>query len=130
MTEPGRTSRVRGALLGSVVADAFGSPFEGASPRELPEAIGRRRGRAAPWRYTDYGAMVISVAEPLVHHMTFDPVHLMSRLEARYDPARGFGRGMKLALDAFRRGVPWQDCAFVAWPEGSRGNGGAVRVVA
>jgi poly(ADP-ribose) glycohydrolase ARH3 len=74
--------------------------------------------------------MVIAVAESLVQRSTVDPAHLLGRFEARYEPARGFGRGMKLALDAFRRGLPWQECAFVAWPEGSRGNGGAVRVVA
>jgi poly(ADP-ribose) glycohydrolase ARH3 len=35
---------------------------------------------------------------------------------------------MKISLAAFSSGMPWERCAFAAWPEGSRGNGGAVRI--
>jgi poly(ADP-ribose) glycohydrolase ARH3 len=125
-----REDRVRGAILGSVLGDAFGAPLEGASPTDLRERVAHRAAHRAPWRYTDDGAMVIAVAESLFERSSVDPVHLLQRLSARYEPARGFGRGMKIALAAFGRGVPWHKCAFEAWPEGSRGNGGAVRVVA
>lgn len=71
--------------------------------------------------------MTIAVAEWLATEPR-EGESLLRRLEAHHDPARGFGRGMKIALAAFGRGVPWDRCAFEAWPKGSRGNGAAVRV--
>ncbi|MEP7123736.1 MAG: ADP-ribosylglycohydrolase family protein [Byssovorax sp.] len=117
-----------GALLGAVVGDAFGGPLEGASASEMPRLVAARIARPSPWSYTDDGAMNIAVAESLVAAGTVDPEHLLHRFAAHYEPARGFGRGMKLALRAFASGTRWDRCAFAAWPEGSRGNGGAVRI--
>jgi poly(ADP-ribose) glycohydrolase ARH3 len=119
--------RIRGALVGTVVGDAFGNPLEGAPASTLQTQLTRRAKQAAPWRYTDDGATTIAVAESIRETGTVNPVNLLSKLRAHYEPARGFGRGMKLALAAFDRGVPWTDVASAAWPEGSRGNGGAVR---
>lgn len=130
MVDTGRMSRIRGAILGAVVGDAFAAPFEGAPRRGLHELIERRSQRPTPWRYTDDGIMVVAVAESIADAATVDPEDLFHRFLARYEPARGFGRGMKLALDAFAGGTRWEDCAQAAWPEGSRGNGGAVRIVA
>jgi poly(ADP-ribose) glycohydrolase ARH3 len=119
---------VRGAVLGAVVGDAFGSLLEGAARPDV-ERLARRRAQVAqPWRYTDDGAMTLAVAESLVERHAAAGPHLLQRLAARYDPARGFGKGVKLALAAFSEGRPWRECAFAAWPEGSRGNGAAVRV--
>src|SRR5204863_8485567 len=43
-----------------------------------------------------------------------------------YEPSRGYGSGMKLAMRAWARGdEPWT----AAWADGSRGTGAAVRVV-
>ena len=72
--------------------------------------------------------MTIALAESLREAGTVEPTHLLANFRAHYEPARGFGRGMKLALSALDRGVHWTEIAYVAWPEGSRGNGGAVRV--
>src|SRR5262245_7451351 len=80
------------------------------------------------WRYTDDGAMTLAVAESLVARSMMDGHDLLRCLSARYDPARGFGKGTKIALRAFSEGRPWNECAFVAWREGSRGNGAAIRV--
>jgi poly(ADP-ribose) glycohydrolase ARH3 len=120
-------SRTVGVVLGAVVGDAFGSVLEGASSSDAQWRVERRAEVARPWRYTDDGAMNLAVAEWLAAAES-DGASLLRRLHAHYDPARGFGRGMKIALEAFARGVPWDRCAFAAWPEGSRGNGAAVRV--
>lgn len=128
MVDPRRADRIRGAILGAVVGDAFGGPLEGASPSAVDRLLEARGTRASPWSYTDDGAMNIAVAESIVTVGTVDPEHLLHRFAAHYEPARGFGRGMKLALQAFASGTPWDRCAFAAWPEGSQGNGGAVRV--
>jgi len=124
-----RADRIRGAIIGAVVGDAFGSPLEGASPNAIDHLVVARAATSSPWSYTDDGVMNIAVAESIVATGTVDPEHLLRRFADHYEPARGFGRGMKLALQAFSNGTPWERCAFAAWPEGSRGNGGAVRIV-
>lgn len=119
--------RMRGVLLGTLVGDAFGNPFEGVAASALDAQLHRRAKHPGPWRYTDDGAMTIALVESLLETGTIVPACLLARFQAHYEPARGFGRGMKLALAAFERGVPWESVPYVAWPEGSRGNGGAVR---
>jgi poly(ADP-ribose) glycohydrolase ARH3 len=120
--------RVRGALLGAVIGDAFGSALEGAAASVVGELVNRRASARGPWGYTDDASMFISVAESIRDYGTVSPVGLLTAFSRRYEPARGFGRGMKLALRAFESGTPWQEVARAAWPEGSQGNGGAVRV--
>jgi poly(ADP-ribose) glycohydrolase ARH3 len=83
-------------------------------------------GRPGPWFYTDDTEMMISVAESLTRMGGVRRDDLLATLAANYDPARGYGHGMRLALEAHRRGRP---SAFSSWAEGSKGNGGAVRVV-
>jgi poly(ADP-ribose) glycohydrolase ARH3 len=120
--------RARGALLGSIVGDAFGAPLEGTSQADAASLVERRKRDRGPWRYTDDGAMTVAVAEAIVAANTAEVSHLFRHLSRHYEPARGFGRGMKMALSAFDSGVTWDQCALRAWPEGSRGNGGAVRI--
>ena len=74
--------------------------------------------------------MFIAVAETLRDTGTIEPIQLLTRLASHYEPARGFGRGTKLALKAFEAGTDWRKIAHAAWPAGSRGNGGAVRAAA
>jgi len=120
--------RRRGLLAGTVVGDAFGNPLEGAPASTLKVLIARRSRQASPWRYTDDGAMTIALAESLCQAGTVEPANLLAKMRARYEPARGFGRGMKLAFAAYDQGLPPSRVPYAAWPEGSRGNGGAVRV--
>jgi poly(ADP-ribose) glycohydrolase ARH3 len=128
MVASARADRVRGAILGAVVGDAFGRPLEGGSPGAMAQLVAGRAAAPSAWSYSDDGAMNIAVAESIAAAGTINPEHLLHRFAAHYEPARGFGRGMKLALRAFASGTSWDRCAFAAWPEGSRGNGGAVRI--
>lgn len=125
---PPRKSRIRGALLGAALGDAFGSPLEGAGREHLLSQLAHRARSSGPWGFTDDTMMFVAVAESICEVGTIVPEALLGAFARRYEPARGFGRGMKMAIRAFERGVPWSDVARVAWPEGSRGNGGAVRV--
>lgn len=122
-----RRDRARGALLGAVLGDALGAPLEGASPAAAARMARRRAERPRHWGYTDDASTFIAVAESIRDAGTIAPVAVLEALAQRYEPARGFGRGMKLALRAFEGGTAWSEVARVAWPEGSRGNGGAVR---
>jgi hypothetical protein len=81
---------------------------------------------AEPWRYTDDGEMMIAVGESLVRMGGVSATDLLSTLASSYDPARGYGNGMKLALAAFKRG---RRAGTASWEKGSKGNGGAVRGV-
>lgn len=122
-----RRDRVRGALVGAVLGDALGAPLEGASPVAAERMARRRAERPRHWGYTDDASTFIAVAESIRDAGTIEPISVLEALARRYEPARGFGRGMKLALRAFESGTAWSEVARVAWPEGSRGNGGAVR---
>jgi poly(ADP-ribose) glycohydrolase ARH3 len=126
--QPLSADRVRGALVGAVIGDAFGSPLEGAPASTVAALVNRRAQGSGPWGYTDDATMFIALAESIRDCATVSPVGLLEALSRAYEPARGFGRGMKLALRAFESGTPWRDVAKAAWPEGSQGNGGAVRV--
>ena len=121
--------RFRGALLGCLLGDAFGSVLEGmsASDSRLEEKISRRRGAREPWRYTDDTEMALGLARSLVACGRLDEAHLMETWSDNYEPARGYGKGMKLAIQAWRSGA---NPAEAAWRDGSNGNGAAVRVVA
>jgi poly(ADP-ribose) glycohydrolase ARH3 len=120
--------RIRGALLGGMIGDALGLPFEmmsGSDPRLEPALAARLAGRDV-WRTSDDTEMTISVAESLLRNGTVDDHDLLTTLAANYDPARGYGHGMRRALEAVRRGE--RNVARGTWPEGSKGNGGAIRV--
>ena len=121
--------RFRGTLLGCLLGDAFGSILEGmsASDPRLEARISRRRVERLPWRYTDDTEMALGVARSLVACGGLNEAHLMDTWSDAYEPARGYGKGMKLAIQAWRAG---SSPAEAAWRDGSNGNGAAVRVVA
>ncbi len=122
-------ARFRGALLGCMVGDAIGRPFETMSSNDSrlgPALRAMLEAAPRPWRYSDDSEMMISVAESLVRTGGISATDLLSSLASNYDPARGYGHGMKLALAAFERG---RRADTASWEEGSKGNGGAVRVV-
>ncbi|WP_394833007.1 ADP-ribosylglycohydrolase family protein [Pendulispora rubella] len=124
-----RHTRFRGAFLGCLLGDALGRPFEmmaGNDTRLAPalEAMLAGKGR---WRYSDDTQMMMAVAESLVRCGRVSGADILAALAANYDPARGYGSGMRRALEAFRSG---RGTAFSSWAEGSKGNCAAVRGVA
>jgi poly(ADP-ribose) glycohydrolase ARH3 len=124
-------SRFRGVLLGGFVGDALGYPFEGTPVGALARLAGALQRRVeAPrgWRYSDDTEMAIGVAESQVTCGSVDARHMLATLVQHYDPARGYGKGMKLIARALADGDAWESVAATAWPDGSRGNGAAVRV--
>lgn len=124
-------SRFRGVLLGGFVGDALGLPFEGtpvSGLQRLEVLVDRRATAPGPLRFSDDTDMAMGVAESLVRRRAVDPRDVLETLVANYDPARGYGKGMKLIVRAVQHGEPWESLASTAWADGSRGNGGAVRV--
>jgi poly(ADP-ribose) glycohydrolase ARH3 len=72
--------------------------------------------------------MTLAVARSLANERALDPHMLLAELAGSFDPSRGYGRGTRRSIEAFRKGTPWNECAFATWAEGSAGNGSAARV--
>jgi poly(ADP-ribose) glycohydrolase ARH3 len=118
-----------GVLLGTFAADAIGARWEG-SP-----AVGRDEARerldastAQPLRYTDDTQLTLALAEHLCTHPEVDPAGLAATFDEHFEPWRGYARGMHGIVAAWREGVDPQAAARSVFPDGSYGNGAAMRV--
>lgn len=132
-----RQRRVAGALIGSVVGDALGAPFEFGAPgqfsRRFPEAA---RGVATemcggggwrPGEWTDDTQMALLVALSLIEHDGLDEPDLFDRFR-RWLAAgpRDVGNQTRAVLGA---GQPWADAAAAHFASGApaAGNGSLMR---
>ena len=135
-------SSFSGCLLGGLLGDVIGAVVEGESPKyirkaypdldamlareRIPEVLGQF------WvvgRYTDDTHMTIAVAEWLLDSPQLDGGDLMDRFAQGYHPGRRYGSGAAQVLQAYaERGGDWRDYATLMFPEGSFGNGAAMRV--
>jgi ADP-ribosylglycohydrolase len=119
--------RAARALDGLSVGDAFGEQFfamgvERLETRTLPEA---------PWRWTDDTAMALGIVEVLHRIGRVDQGTLAQVFARRWheEPHRGYGNGAQRILEAIHHGAPWWSVSRNAFGrEGSKGNGGAMRV--
>jgi poly(ADP-ribose) glycohydrolase ARH3 len=117
-------------MLGTFLGDAFGRPIEGTGIEDnrLPGWVERRRRSSDPLGYSDDTEMMIFVAESILECGRVDADYLLHWMATHHEPARGYGKGTRAAFAAAARGVPATEAAFVSWPQGSKGNGAAVRV--
>lgn len=122
---------VAGALLGALAGDCIGAPYEGDRPadaagavRRVRRALSRRR-----LRYTDDTQLLLALGDHLIHDDPFvDRDGLARRMLARYDDWRGYGAGMRRLVALWRDGVDVDTAATAVFPDGSFGNGAAMRV--
>jgi len=124
--------RFIGCLLGLAVGDALGAPYEGL-PADLIHSIGPAQRLATNPEhkklfYTDDTEMMISVAETLIAHQRIDPEYLASRFVANFHPERGYGAGVHQQIIMLQNGHHYSECLFTMFPNGSYGNGAAMRV--
>jgi len=142
---PTRRERIEGGLIGLLVGDALGVPYEfhapGAIPRasaiefEPPAGFRRAHGGTPPGTWSDDGAQALALLASLLACGRLDPEDLGRRLLGWYDrgelavDARVYDCGIQtsLALRALRDGVP----ATEAGPssEQANGNGSLMRVL-
>lgn len=137
--------RFRGCLLGAMVGDVIGAVVEAESPGyiratypdtgailaagSVPQPFGER------WivgRYTDDTQMTICVAEWLAsgdpRGKPDDGRALLERFAAAYQPWRRYGPGAHTILRRFPgAGDRWRELARAQFPDGSYGNGSAMR---
>jgi ADP-ribosylglycohydrolase len=120
---PSYRERIEGGLVGLLVGDALGVPYEFHAPGEIPpaEAIefepppGFRRAHAGvpPGTWSDDGAQALGLLASLQEHGRLDPEDLGRRLRAWYEhgefavDGRVFDVGIQTgrALRALRAGV-------------------------
>jgi poly(ADP-ribose) glycohydrolase ARH3 len=121
-----------GALMGTFVGDALGAPFEGRPSAYVADnwnsarsMIESRRGCGA---YTDDTQMMIGVAKSLAACGGFNGEDMARCFVDNYEPHRGYGGGARLVLSALAQGCPWDRAATIVFPDGSFGNGAAMRV--
>ncbi len=127
---PLRMARVRLALDGLSVGDAFGECFF--HPDRVQAILrGHRETPPAPWRYTDDTEMALAIAEVLDAHGGIHQDELAQAFARRYqkNPHRGYGATAFQILAAIHRGEPWHKASREAFGgQGSMGNGAAMRV--
>lgn len=123
---PPTLDQFRGCLLGLALGDALGAPREGGPAERLLWAlIGRTASGKTRW--TDDTQMSIDVAESLLAHPAIDEDDLAQRFASSYRWTRGYGPGAARVLKRIAKGADWRQAARSVYPEGSFGNGGAMR---
>lgn len=126
--------RIQGGLLGLACGDALGAPLEALPPaaiaRRYPDARSLQRDPPGEvLRYTDDTEMALGVAEALrVRGPRATVDDYARRYVANLTVERGYGRGALLALAAIDGGMPPTEAAVSYFPDGSFGNGAAMRV--
>lgn len=80
-------------------------------------------------RFTDDTQMALCVAEWLADETEPDGKCLLERFYKAYEPWRHYGPGARLILESFPgAGDKWPELATAMFPQGSYGNGSAMRV--
>ena len=121
------SDRFAGCLLGLALGDATGAPREGGVPeRAAWLLLGRTLDGRQRW--TDDTQMTLALTESLIARHGLDLDDAARRMAQAYQWRRGYGPGAAKVLARIRRGMPWQQASRSVYPNGSYGNGGAMRV--
>jgi poly(ADP-ribose) glycohydrolase ARH3 len=119
--------RFRGSMLGLALGDALGAPFEGMGRVEAAVWQSFLRNPPHVLRHTDDTEMAMGVAESLAEMRGFDADDMAARFARNFTPWRGYGPGTVRVLELIRKGTPWDGANKLVFPEGSFGNGAAMR---
>jgi poly(ADP-ribose) glycohydrolase ARH3 len=120
--------------LGSVLAvfcgDALGMPFELSPIGSAPDPLDFYAGRWGGGSYTDDTELTMALMEALIAAGDVLPTEeaIAATFLAVARPAYGYGKGMRRLLELWREGAPVNAAATMVYPEGSLGNGGAMRI--
>jgi poly(ADP-ribose) glycohydrolase ARH3 len=126
--------RFRGCMLGLAVGDALGSPFEGIDGYGIYKTFGvainivRNPPVDGSLEYTDDTEMMIGLAEALLESGRVDEDVLMAAFARNFDVRRGYGAGAKQIIATAQTGGDWRRKSQELFPNGSFGNGAAMRV--
>jgi len=135
-------SRFKGCLVGSLMGDCLGAPYEDDTWDELPNEVQLndyiqqlvQAKVKIPFKpYTDDTAMTRCVAKSLIAKHQFDPKDMATRFTKEYftEPRRGYGSNVPQVFGNLRKDDyehPYQPAREQFNGRGSYGNGGAMRV--
>jgi poly(ADP-ribose) glycohydrolase ARH3 len=114
--------RFAGSLLGLALGDALGAPFEGSSP-------GMRRYRCEGYMiYTDDTEMALNLAESIIARGDVLSEDIAASFVRGMNQWRGYGPGTLRVLSLIRSGMHFKEAAGMVFPDGSFGNGAAMRI--
>ena len=127
-----RFEQIHGCLLGQAVADSVGATFEGQDTQWLRGRFddkGKmfRYAADAHRHYTDDTEMAFALARYLATHAEVVSHKLMRTFVEDYSPWRGYGRGTRVLIDAFRDNCEYEHLVEHLFQGGSWGNGAAMR---
>lgn len=106
----------------------IGAPHEGG----IPETILTWGIRLFRWQfgsYTDDTQMMLCVIREMLEDSHIDQDRLANRFADAHRYHRGYGPGTRRVLKEIANQQPWEDACFTYYPNGSFGNGGAMRAV-
>lgn len=123
---------IYGCLLGKAIADSIGATFEGQTAESLHRRFNSkeemfRYSADAPRCYTDDTEMALALSTYLCENDNIEPIELMATFVAKYQHGRGYGRGTRRLVEAFRMGEDYEFLVGHLFPGGSWGNGAAMR---
>ena len=115
-----------GCFFGLALGDALCAAYEGGMvERALWLLIGKTS--AGKNRYTDDTQMSLDVAKSLLEKNGVDQDHLATTFASSYKWSRGYGIGASKLLRKIQDGANWQEVNCAVFPQGSFGNGAAMR---
>ncbi len=128
-----RKSRFVGSLLGCLCGDVLGASVEmqtraeiiAAHPGLLRDFQPSRRGFGC---YTDDTEMTLALARSIVRKRTVDGEDCARAYAEQFNPQRGYGRSAVQVLTALQQGMDGGKTGRMLFPEGSFGNGAAMRI--
>lgn len=128
-------TRFRGALLGVLIGDCCGAPFEGrnVNATSLLDQIEKlMQSSNEPLRFTDDTAMTKSTCRSLIFNKKLDPRHMAKEYSENYfkEPRRGYGAAVRQVFTLLRDTKyqdPFGPAATQFDGKGSFGNGAAMR---
>lgn len=113
-------------MLGLALADALGARYEGGFlERTVWKVIVAASGGALRW--TDDTQMAVGLAESLIAKRGLDAGDAAARWARNMDGLRGYGPGASRLLKRVRGGEDWRSANRSVFPDGSYGNGAAMR---
>ncbi|XP_027203858.2 ADP-ribosylhydrolase ARH3-like [Dermatophagoides pteronyssinus] len=136
-------SKFRGCMIGGLIGDCLGSPFEGETSipidsiqKFLTKQLEEQSEKSPGFQilsYTDDTAMTKSIAQSLIEMKKFDPKDIAKRFALEYnkEPKRGYGTNVVdvfAALMLTNYESPYEPAKRQFGGFGSYGNGGAMRV--
>ena len=115
-----------GCFIGLASGDALGAPYEGGIVERLVWRLIGRTGEGQ-MRWTDDTQMALDLAESLLSNNGLSQDDLAMRFARSYRWSRGYGPSAARLLKSVRSGQDWRVAAKKIYPDGSYGNGAAMR---